>query len=428
MQDDFMRTSFKVLLSSFAAIAIAGPALAQSSTVPALQYAGQGWTMEDREAFYTTSQGSHMIPYLWFKALRRLDVDEPFGGDQLARYGFLPNKKSKSNPEGLPVSFAIDGDVSTGVFGPTCGACHTAQIEYQKDGVTQQLRIDGAPAMIDFQSFLSDLSDATRETLKDDGRFDKFAHAVLRSRYSASRVAALKSDFSNWYKKWAFFMDSSLPPSHWGPGRIDAFGMIFDRVTGADLGIDTNIQLADAPVSLPFLWNASRQDKAQWTGGVPNGTYLRALARNAGEVFGVFAEFSPKRLPGLPGLPALIDYHRNSVNFRNLQMLEEKLVALQPPRWPFSLDQALVEKGRALFEAHCGKGCHEQTESKDVRGAWLTPVLPAGTDPKVFDNATTSSSQTGLLVGALMPHTLGGGFWAIEPRPTRSSQMWSSDP
>jgi hypothetical protein len=37
-----MKASFEVLLSSFTAIAIAGPALAQSSTAPALQYAEQG--------------------------------------------------------------------------------------------------------------------------------------------------------------------------------------------------------------------------------------------------------------------------------------------------------------------------------------------------------------------------------------------------
>src|SRR5258708_33402449 len=98
-----MKTSFNVLLFSFAAIGIAGPALAQSNTPTApaaLQYAKQAWTADDRQAFYTTSQGSHMIPYLWFKALRRLDVDEPFGGDQLARYGYLANEKSKPlNPE-----------------------------------------------------------------------------------------------------------------------------------------------------------------------------------------------------------------------------------------------------------------------------------------------------------------------------------------
>jgi hypothetical protein len=30
-------------------------------------------------------------PYAWFKALRRLDADEPFAADQLRRFGYLPN-------------------------------------------------------------------------------------------------------------------------------------------------------------------------------------------------------------------------------------------------------------------------------------------------------------------------------------------------
>jgi len=401
-----MRALFKVLLSSFTTIAVAGPALAQSNTPPALQYAKQGWTADDRQTFYTTSQGSHIIRYLWFKALRRLDVDEPFAGDQLARYGYLSNEKSRSNPESLPVGFVIDGDVGTGDLGMSCAACHTGQIEYQKDGVTQRLRIDGAPAMADFQAFLKDLTEVATATLNDDGRFDKFAHAVLGNRYSATRAKDLKAEFVKWVDQWTAFMNKSLPTSPWGPGRLDAFGMIFNRVAGKDLKIDANFQVADAPVSYPFLWNAAHQDKTQWNGGVPNGLNIHALGRNTGEVFGVFAEFGPVPVINLPGVPPLIDYGKNSVNFGNLQQLEEKIAALQPPPWPFALDQALVEKGRVLFEAHCSKGCHEQTESKDVPGAWLTPVLPAGTDPKMFENADRSS-QSGLLEGALIPNTPG---------------------
>jgi hypothetical protein len=397
MRGDFMKASFKVLLSSF--VAIAAPAFGQSNTSPVLQYAQQGWTVDDRQTFYSLSQGSHMIPYLWFKALRRLDVDEPFGGDQLARYGYLSNEKSKLNPEGLPVGFAIDGGVSTGYFGITCAACHTAQIEYQKDGATQQLRIDGAPATADFQSFLKDLTDATRETLKDDSRFDKFARAVLGNRYSATRANDLKTDFAAWVKQWGSFMDKSLPASPWGPARLDAFGMIFNRVAGKDLGIDANFQVADAPVSYPFLWNASRQDKTQWNGGVPNGLYINALGRNTGEVFGVFAEFSPrKRL-----LPPPIDYTRNSVKFVNLQQLEEKIAALKPPPWPFGVNQELVDKGRVLYARECGR-CHE--EKRLPEGTWYTPVQDVQTDQKMYDNAQRTS-QTGILEGALSPNPPG---------------------
>ena len=60
--------------------------------------------------------------------------------------------------------------------------------------------------------------------------------------------------------------------------------MIFNRVAGKDLGIDANIKVADAPVSYPFLWNASRQDRTQWNSSIPNGLYINAIGRDAGEV------------------------------------------------------------------------------------------------------------------------------------------------
>jgi mono/diheme cytochrome c family protein len=399
-----MNASLKALLFSLGAMACTTtPTLAQPAggapANPTLQYAKQGWTAEDRQAFYTTSQGSHMIPYLWYKALRRLDADEPFGGDQLARYGYLPNEKSAKNPEGLPVGFVIDGDASSGFLGMTCAACHTAQIEYQNDGATQQLRIDGAPATAHFQLFLTELTAVVRATLSDADRFDKFAHAVLGNRYSATRARDLKTDFAAWVKLWGDFMDKSLPASPWGPGRLDAFGMIFNRVAAKDLGIDANFKVADAPVSYPFLWNASRQDKTQWNGGVPNGLFIHALSRNTGEVFGVFADFSPRKR----ALPPSFDFSKNSVKFAGLQALEEKISTLKPPPWPFEIKPELVDKGRILFARECGR-CHE--EKRLPLGTWLTPVMAVGTDPKMFDNSQRTS-QTGILAGALSPNPPG---------------------
>jgi hypothetical protein len=399
-----MKAFSKVLLFSLAAmVSTIDPTFAQpasgASATPTLQYAKQGWTAEDRQTFYTTSQGSHMIPYPWFKALRRLDVDEPFGGDQLARYGYLPND-TKLNPEGLPVGFVIDGDAKTGFLGMTCAACHTAQIEYQKDGATQQLRIDGAPATANFQLFLTDLEAAAKETIKDTNRLEKFARSVLGTNSSPAKVAALKTDFGAWVKQYSAFMDASLPASSpWGPGRLDAFGMIFNRVAARDLGIDANFKIADAPVSYPFLWNASRQDKTQWNGFVPNGLFIHALGRNTGEVFGVFADFKPSKRV----VPPPHDFSNNSVKFAGLQQLEEKIAILKPPPWPFELKPELVDKGRVLYAQNCGT-CHDEKPLLD--GTWLTPVKAVGTDPRMFKNADRSS-QSGLLAGALTPNPPG---------------------
>jgi hypothetical protein len=287
----------------------------------------------------------------------------------------------------------------------TCAACHTAQIEYQKDNAAQVLRIDGAPATANFQLFLTELTDTARKTLSDAGRFDTFAHAVLGTQYSQAGADTVKSEFKKWVDEFGSFMETSLPKaSPWGPGRLDAFGMIFNRVAGLDLGIPGNIKLADAPVSYPFLWNASKQDKTQWTGSVPNGMFVNALGRNAGEVFGVFAHFKPVNtsiLPPLPGLPPVIDYSEGSANYRKLQSLEEMIVGLQAPEWPFALDNTLVAKGRALFDSNC-RSCHDQTDSKEVPDAWVTPVIAVGTDSRMFDNAKRTS-QPGLLKGSVVP-------------------------
>jgi hypothetical protein len=369
-----------------------------------VSYASQGWSDADRNTFYTTSQGSHMMPYAWFKALQRLDINEPFAADQLQRYGYLANERP-NNREGLPVGFVLEGDAASGQLGMTCAACHTGQLEYQKDGVTYALRIDGAPSNADAQQFLTDLTAASRATLAQSLRFNDFAKAVLGEGYTAAAAAQLKSKFGAWVKQFGEFMDASLPRSAWGPGRLDAFGMIFNRVAARDLGMTGNFKVADAPVSYPFLWNASRQDRTQWNGGVHNGLYVQALARNTGEVFGVFADFKPTIvLPGTLLSPTLIDFRSNSADFAGLQTLEEKIAALKPPLWPgdvFGLDDELAQKGKPLFDDHCGE-CHAEKTSPLLSRAWVTPIVAAGTDSKMVRNADRMSNP-GLYAGALLP-------------------------
>jgi len=383
-------------------VMFATAAHAQStSCAPNVTCLDQGWSDADRTTFYTTVQGAHIMPYVWFKALRRLDVDEPFAADQLSRYGYI----HFDSPSGLPVGFVIDGTPAQGQIGMTCAACHTGQLEYQKDGVTHAIRLDGAPALSDFQQFLTDLRDASSETLKQPDRFAAFATAVLGSGNTPAKAAQLKKDFTAWVQQFSDFMNASLPSSPWGPGRLDAFGMIFNRVTARDLGVHNSFKVADAPVSYPFLWNAHRQDHTQWNGGVPNGFYITALARNSGEVFGVFADFKPKVLiPETRLAPTIIDYRANSIVYSGLQTLEEKIAVLKPPPWPqdiFPLDQDMVTKGKALFTANCGK-CHNPQPSKTAPNAWDTPVMAVGTDPRMASNADRKSDP-GIYAGAALP-------------------------
>ena len=187
-------------------------------------------------------------------------------------------------------------------------------------------------------------------------------------------------------------MQASLPDPAWGPGRLDAFGMIFNRVTGLDLKDPANISKADAPVRYPFIWDAPRQDHTQWTGAAPNGTYLRGLARNTGEVFGVFGRFDP-----IP-IPVHTAVYNNGVNLTGLQTLEEKVVALKPPRFAdtgLPIDQAKAGLGAALFKSECSS-CHGIQPSAVVQKAWQTPIEAVGTDARTFQRSTQTGAPRAL--------------------------------
>src|SRR5580692_8113365 len=99
------RIAFVVLLL----LGFSGSAVAQSPCLNGtLKCVEQGWDDTQRQQFYTTTQGSQLIPLAWFLALERPGSEELFVADQLSRFGFLPNAKNAMNPDGLPVGFAED--------------------------------------------------------------------------------------------------------------------------------------------------------------------------------------------------------------------------------------------------------------------------------------------------------------------------------
>lgn len=389
------------LAYSLLAAAISG--LLGCSVPPPPTLTRQGWSDRERQNFYTTHQGSQLMPYRWFRALRQHDNENTFAADQLQRYGYLRNPLSSSNPESLPVGFTIDSSPDTGQIGMTCAACHTTQITYKG----QTFRIDGARTSADFQSFLADLTKAALSTRDKSDRFDAFAREVLGTTPTPVEVAELRTNFTAWVGSFEAFMTASLPGTPWGPGRLDAVGMIFNRVAGLDLNRPENYRKADAPVRYPFIWNAPEHDKTQWPGFAPNGRYIFGLTRNTGEVLGVFARFNPHKPAGSSRLR-----YETSANLDNLQALEELVKKLKPPTWPtqlFGYNQALADQGQRIFEAEC-KSCHQKTYASPlpdgcrtgdpkVRDAWATPLCAVGTDPRAALNAGRRSVSAGIMRG-----------------------------
>jgi len=356
---------------------------------------GQAWSPVAQADFYTGDQGSQVIKYSWFKALEHPD-GQPLLADQLSRYGYLTNP---DNPDSLPVGFTKANDY----VGMTCAACHTRQIAVGG----KEYRIDGGPAIVDVQSFFADLDRAVGDARASEAKFLAFAREVIGdANPDPQEVEELKAEVKLWFDRYDALMSRALPKPAWGPGRLDAVGMIFNRVTGLDLGpapeyiIEGNIKLADAPVRYPFLWNATIQDKTQWPGFMQNGNDVLGLARNLGEVFGVFATFAPKKEWWHP---LGINYISiNSANFDGLGRLENLIKKIGPPKYPWPIDANLAEKGRQIFEkdGSCIK-CH-RIKKDSLLGTWDTPIQDVGTDSREYD-VLNRPAATGVLEGKDIP-------------------------
>jgi hypothetical protein len=323
----------------------------------------QNWNCRDRQEFRFTDQGSQIIPYVWFLHLEQAGSTAKFAAPvNMNRFRYLPQKPTKMNPDGLPIGFTrgnardsqANGKISWDWLGITCAACHTGQVEYNG----AKFLIDGAPTMGDFETLLRDLVKAMKATVMDDGKFKRFATAVITdSRMREDGGTGDKNQLRLQLKKmidirddWNRRNQGTAESGDYGHARLDAVGAIVNEVAAAGLGKAKNIKAANAPVSYPFIWDTPQHDKVQWNGSVFNAG-LGALSRNVGEVVGVFGALNFSK----EGIPL------TSINFGALAKLETLLTRLQSPLWKDTdlpdINQTLARKGRGDFEDFC-IGCH----------------------------------------------------------------------
>ena len=386
----------------------------------------QGWSAKDKEAWYTTTQGSRLMPLSWIRALEQPDSQKPFlSSEFITSLRYLPG----AAPSDLPIGFAIDkrddSDLSTTKLrwmknqppnepwvGLTCSACHSNEITYHG----KRLRVEGGPTLADFQTFREALDKALNQTLRDDEKFERFASKVSgEDQENKDLLRAEMGKLVDWELGLAKANATSL---RYGFGRLDAIANIFNKVATIVKAPAQLYHSADAPVSYPVLWNISQLSKVQWDASVPNGPVvegidLGALGRNTGEVIGVFGDVQIE--------PWLLSWSRpgyvSSVDVPNLIKLEELLQRLEPPAWPSvfpPIDQAKRQTGQKLFAQQCSK-CHthldrsDLTTHVDVENTLLKGEGRIGTDPWMACNAYADASRTGLMIASPK------GYFAIPP-------------
>ena len=370
----------------------------RSVNAETLTYLNQGWRQAERQWFYNTTQGSQLIPYDWFIALEQPGDERLFLTNTfIDSLGYLPNPPDPVlNPDGLPVGFTKDPDPETGDWlGLTCAACHTGQINYRGIG----LRIDGAPALSDFEGLYQSLLGSLEATLQEEDKWRRFAarlaptEKVESSQDFRSRVEQFTGDLRG-------FAERSHSPTPYGFGRVDAFGILTNEVVGTALGRPENVRIPNAPVSYPFLWNTPRLEWVQW-----NGSVHIPLLRNIGEVLGVFAQLT------LTGAPA--NLFKSSADVHNLFLLETQLESLRPPRWPEhvlgAIDQERAARGKAVFEGEAAEcsDCHlaappypltsDNGYGRRFIPVTMVPFATLGTDTQAILDFSLRTANTGPL-------------------------------
>lgn len=368
-------------------MALTSPNVALGQNVRRLNQ-GANWNPKDWNTFYTVDQGSVIMPYSWMKALRQQN-GKPFLRNSMARYGFLPNGKSVSNPDELPVGFLIAShDTPNETFSITCAACHTREISAKGT----KFRIDGGPAFTDMYTFMRDMVQSVDHLLNNPIVFREFQGQVK------TPDTELRNQLQQWYDLNNLVVGQQLPSEPWGIGRLDALNLIMNRTTGGDIGnssnylIPQNVAVADKPVRYPFLWNSDRQDLTQWAGTTVNGNKAYALSRNAGEVSGVFAVIHPV------GTNFLAD---NTVNYAGLSVIGDLTLKIGPPKYPWRINTRKARRGKEIYGLSCVE-CHGIKPGQPrppVFDTWATPVQNVGTDTRYWLSLNRTAFSSGLLTG-----------------------------
>ncbi len=385
----------------------------------------QGWNQEVRKKFWFTSQGSRIIPYSWFTWLEQPDNQSLFRDAKHMEYlRYLPAKSSPENPSGLPIGFvaAQDSESQQLWVGMTCAVCHTNQLDYEGN----KFLIEGAPTLGNFVLFYSRLVDALNQTQKDDDKFGRFAKNVLAEKYSSQTANQLREALSSVAlaaaeRQVVNDLPENYPSDFTSYARLDAFGNIQNAGTAFALHDLSNRNTPSGPVSYPFLWGTHQSDVVQWNASAPNTPVVGPLARNVGEVVGVFGGLSMEKAPWWKRLIGIKVSYSSTVDIDGLGRLESWVKTLRSPEWPTAyfppIDDIKAGQGAALFAAECQE-CHQvipREKEGDHYIANKTPVSELGTDPVTGINADRHCAQTLLLEGSKKAILIGDKFSSQAP-------------
>ena len=393
------------------------PSAPEQSPVAAgtVDWSQNGWSGDERAEYHHLAEGSELMPYALLANVVSVKTGKPFL-ENMERFGFLPDAAGAQNPRGLPVGLTTvhsrdKNHIGLEMVGFNCAACHVGEVSYRG----KWLRIDGAPSLVDLQSYQVEFKDSLDATLRDPVKAVALAMAMARTQRAgdgqspadvssyasdpaaktAGEVAAASTADKNFHSVSSRKADSAdgrtpggeslaaswhnalalakarlaylkngkllLDGTEPGPGRIDAFGAARNLLFPKD-----HIRM-QSPVSFPFIWDVpdttGQRSAADAVWIHYDGNTNSILERNIGQALGMGAVFDPNT-------------YESTLRIANLHRLEVLTHKLTPPRWPAdmlgAIDRAKAVAGAKIFNDTC-RDCHQNR---------LYALTEVGTDPQ----------------------------------------------
>jgi Cytochrome c len=309
-----------------------------------------------------TSVGGVLPPYLVFKALPKVCPDKLPGGYASLGLVFEPGHD-------LPIGVSRRWRLGVEQVGLNCAVCHTGTVR-QSPGSAPMIVL-GMPAhQFDLERFFQfvlscSLDDRlTAENViakaKETGEHVSLMQEVL---YKMILIQRLKLQTLELENRIGPLLNGSLPA--WGRGRVDTFNPY--------KAVQLNWQIGQLPhdetigaSDFPSLWNQKPREgmHLHW-----DGDNTSVDERNLSASLGAGVT------------PVTVDHPA-------LQRIHDWIWTLAPPRYPFPIDPARSERGKAIFKQQCAE-CHSFTGSKT---GTVENIASINTDPFRLNSYTYAFS------------------------------------
>jgi hypothetical protein len=340
-----------------------GPTDGLPKPCPKVDHKLDEWSPKQRERYYQTSQGSLVMPWMWFRALEWRTGKELFASPAIqTRYGLLPDNDPIYNKDQMPVGIVknIVADEYVPTLGEgekewasiSCAACHTSQLLYKGTA----MRIDGGQSFWNFDKWSGDMVFSLMVTSVDANKFERFCARVYElgedGKCSDGAKTKLRKQMQRYFN--SDLVNSAVIailrhtyPTTEGFARTSALGRGVNGEFGPldpckgplDRRCYRNVNMNTGPVSFPPLWYTHEYDWVQSSTSIS-----QPLGRNVTEAWGVSVRVE---------LNDPITRFSSTANIEDMFWMETLLSILQAPKWPTDIlgpiDQDRAKRGEYLF-------------------------------------------------------------------------------